>query len=129
MLFGRQKINTKVNIQLNNTCIDVEGVYVTKFLGVLIDHELNWKEHIQLVRSKLSKIIAIIYRASMVFEENALFILYCALFLPYLSHCCEVWGNTFKSNIEPIYLLQKKVLRIVGGLKRLEHTNKLFVTI
>ena len=58
-LFGRQKINTKVNIQLKN--IDVERVYVTKFLGVLIDHELNWKEHIKLVSSKLSKIIAMIY--------------------------------------------------------------------
>ena len=104
MLFGRQKINTKVNFQLNN--IDIERVYVTKFLGVLIDHELNLKEHIKLVRSKLSKIIAKIYRASMIFEANALFTLYCALFLPYLSYCCEVWGNTCKSNIEPIYLLQ-----------------------
>ena len=37
-----------------------------------------------------------------------------------------MWGNTYKSNIECMYLLQKKVVRIVCGVGYREHTNELF---
>ena len=43
-----------------------------------------------------------------------------------MSYCCEVWGNTYKSNIECMYLLQKKVVRIVCVVGYREHTNELF---
>ena len=44
ILFGNRKYNGEVDIKING--INIERVYVTKFLGVLIDHQLNWKEHI-----------------------------------------------------------------------------------
>ena len=37
-----------------------------------------------------------------------------------------MWGNTYKSNIECMYLLQKKVVRIVCGVGYRDHTNELF---
>ena len=43
-----------------------------------------------------------------------------------MSYCCEVWGNIYKSNIECMHLLQKKVVRIVCGVGYREHTNELF---
>ena len=42
-----------------------------------------------------------------------------------MSYCCEVWGNTYKSNIDCLYLLQKKVV-IVCGVGYRDHTNELF---
>ena len=33
---------------------------MAKFLGILIDEKLNWKDHIANVKSKLSKSIAIL---------------------------------------------------------------------
>ena len=36
-----------------------------------------------------------------------------------------MWGNTYKSSIECMYLLQKKVVRIVCGVGYREHTNEL----
>ena len=36
---------------------------MTKFFDILIDDRLNWKEHISLICSKLSKCVAIIYKA------------------------------------------------------------------
>ena len=101
-------------------------VYVNTFLGVLIDHKLNWKQHIKMITSKLSKTIAIMNRTKYILDKNARLILYYSLFLPYMSYCCEVWGNTYKSNIECMYLLQKKVVRIDCGVGYREHTNELF---
>ena len=109
---------------INITSFDC--VYVNTFLGVLIDHKLKWKEHIKMITSKLSKTIAIMHRTKYLLDKNARLILYYSLFLPYVSYCCEVWGNTYKSNIDCLYLLQKKVVRIVCGVGYRDHTNELF---
>ena len=53
MLFSNSKRESNVTVRINDT--DIEMVYVSKFLGVLIDHKLNWKEHISRIKSKLSK--------------------------------------------------------------------------
>ena len=52
--------------------------------------------------------------------------LYCYLFLPYLAHCCEIWGNTCGTNVICKYVIQKKVVRIIHHKERLTHTNCLF---
>ena len=52
--------------------------------------------------------------------------LYDSLFVPYLSHCSEIWGNTNKTNINCVYVLQKKVLRIVCNVDYQYHSNVLF---
>ena len=36
-----------------------------------------------------------------------MYILYCSLFLPYLTYCAEIWGNTYLTNINGIFFLQK----------------------
>ena len=124
MLFGnRNKSNCIISIKNK----EIERVQVTKFLGILIDENFNWKEHIKLVISKLSKSIAIILRAKKVLDSQSLLTLYCSLFLPYLSYCAEIWGNTYKSNILPIILLQKKVIRIITKSYFTDHTTPLFV--
>lgn len=50
----------------------------------------------------------------------------CAIFLVYLNYCSEVWGNTVKSNITPLFLNQRKVIRIVCKANFFDHTAELF---
>ena len=49
---------------------------ITHILGVMIDDKLNWKEHIKMIQSKISKTTAIIYKASHVLTERGLYIVY-----------------------------------------------------
>ena len=41
-----------------------------------------------------------------------------SLFFPHIDYCCEVFGNTYTSNIQCLYLLEKKesygILHIVN---------------
>ena len=37
-----------------------------------------------------------------------------------------MWGNTYTTNIRGITILQKRVIRLVCGVKHLEHTSTLF---
>ena len=47
--------------------------------------------------------------------------------MPYLSYCSEIWGKTYIAYINSLYLLQKKVVRTMSKVGRLDHTNELFV--
>ena len=59
MIFTRKnKIVPDIDIRINNVCI--ERMHVTKFLEMLIDSQLNWKQHIEYTSKKLSKCIGIL---------------------------------------------------------------------
>ena len=45
----------------NNIEIKIENSI--KFLGVIIDENLTWKNHIEVVENKISKNIGVLYRA------------------------------------------------------------------
>ena len=66
------------------------------------------------------------YRARYVLDKKSLFILYCALVLPYISYCCEVWGSTYKTTVNSVFVLQKKAIRLIYNEAFLCHTNRLF---
>ena len=97
--------------ELINVSIDepiLTRVCSTKFLGIQIDEGLNWKEHIKLLTSKLIKVSGIIFRTKRVLKYDSLYTLYCSLFLPYINYCSEIWGNTYKTKLNSIILIQKK---------------------
>ena len=87
MLFTNCRRDQNVNISMNNCEIDM--VYKTKFLGVVIDSKLNWKYHAAMVKSKSSKSIAIMHKAKHLLDRKSGMILYSSVFLPYLSYWCE----------------------------------------
>ena len=107
MVFSNKGI-TDGDININIEDINITRVYECKFLGVLIDSKLNWKSHCSMVKDKLIKCNAIMYKASVYLDLVAMRTLYCSLFLPYINYCCEVWGITYKSTIDSIVKLQKK---------------------
>ena len=59
MVFHRTGIKCKTEklIIRNN---EIAAVKRTKFLGVIIDDKLKWKEHLQYIKNKISKSIGII---------------------------------------------------------------------
>src|SRR6218665_414601 len=51
---------TNLNLLIDNTQLSM--VSKVKFLGVIIDEHLTWKPHIEHVKSKVTKIVGIVYR-------------------------------------------------------------------
>ena len=86
----------------------------------------TWKDHISSVRSTLLKTVGILYRVRHLLNRFALFILYCSLFLPYLTYCAEIWGNTYKSNTQCIFLVQKNIVRNVCGVYFEDYPDSIF---
>ena len=88
ILFGRYTHQQDIAIIINN--VTIQRVQATKFLGVLIDESLNWNNHINMVKSKLSKVASVIYKVSHCIDRSSMRTLYCSLFLPHLMYCCEI---------------------------------------
>ena len=49
--------------------------------------------------------------------------IYCTLVLPHIS---EIWGNTYKTRIQPLSIIQKRAMRICNHLEYRAHSKPAF---
>ena len=92
MIFHRSRIKPNV---INKVVIDnheLTQVNCTKYLGVIIDHKLNWIEHISYVKSKISKGIGMMYKARQFLTKKALLMLYHAYIYTYMTYTVLKFG-------------------------------------
>ena len=90
MVFHRAKIkiDNDVNITMNSDCL--KRTNILKYLCVIIDHKLNWTQHIAHVKNKVSRGIGIMYRARSYFTKNSLKKLHFSCIYPYLTYFIEI---------------------------------------
>jgi len=112
------------NIIVNNAVIPYSTT--GKYLGVMLDDRLTFAGHIDLVCSKVSRAVGVLYRLSHFVPKNILLSLYYSLVFPYLLYCNIVWGGACNSSLTKLFLLQKRVVRILTCSGYLDHTNPLF---
>ena len=74
----------------------------TKYLGILIDSKLSWKQHINHVNLKVSKGLAILYKLRSYVSEQILRMLYFSFIQPHIDYGLLIWGNTTTTNIKSI---------------------------
>ena len=107
-------------ISLQIDWIDWEAlaeVNKSKFLCVIIDNKLSWKDHISFVFRKSARCIGVIIKARKVLHNESMKCLYYSFIYPYMIYCNQVWGSACKTNLEPLLILQKKVARIILGVQ------------
>ena len=84
VLFGTYaKLKNKPSLKITMNDIEIARSKTAKFLGILIDCNLTWKDHIELVSKKISKNVGIIKRIRHCLPSNVLNTLYNTLILPY----------------------------------------------
>lgn len=127
MLFSpRKRVRDSDDLSLYLGNKEIARTYETKFLGVIIDSGLSWKAHIQYICKKVSKGIGILYKAKRFLNRNTLINLYYTFIYPYLSYCNHVWGSAKTTFLQPLYVLQKRALKIIFCLSRRTSTEYLF---
>ena len=117
MIFGtrNKEIKNSFNIAIEGK--PLQTVTKTKFLGVIIDDQFNWKHHIAYTAKKVAKAIGIISIARKVFNKATLVNLYYAFVYPYLIYGNIVWGRAGKTIVWPLYRLQKIIIRMISNVK------------
>ena len=97
------KIISDVDMKICN--VNINRVYVTKFLGIQIDAQLNWKKHIEYINKKLCKCTAILLKVRKVLHNNCLINFYYTFAYPYFIYCNNIWGNTYPTVISKTLLM------------------------
>ena len=93
--------------------IPIERKNVARFLGVLIDEKLTWKHHITAIKTKMSRYIGILYKLKHILPLSARINVFHSLVQSHLNYCSLVWGLSCKSNIETLFVTQKKAMRAI----------------
>ena len=66
----RKKVIHKISLKINES--ELQYVSKTKFLGIIIDSQLSWKEHVSYIKGKICKSIGIINRAKQFLNKESL---------------------------------------------------------
>ena len=97
-----------------------------KFLGVNVDCNLKYDSHVDHICTKLAKVAGILYKVNKVVPEYILISLYYSLVYPYLIYCVLIWGDCAPTHLNKIFLIQKKIIRLITSSNYLDHTLPLF---
>ena len=78
----------------------------------MLDSNLSWKFHFAELSKKLARTARLFCKIRHNAPADTSTLLYHGIFAPFLSYCLSVWGLTYPSLLEPITVLQKKILRM-----------------
>ena len=127
----QKRITSSVNIRLfdNDTrqYVDLTNKAYVKYLGVLIDNHLSWRNHIDYISSKFSKTISLFAKLRHTVPQHTLITLYWSLIHPYLNYGIVAWGQASKTLFNKLLLLQKHVLRFIFFANQRDSVIQLFV--
>ena len=76
-----------------NQRVSLEQKSYIKHLGVLIDQNLSWKNHVDSVIVKMSKTIGMIAKLRCFVPSTVLVNICKSLILPYITYGLLAWGN------------------------------------
>ena len=118
----QRRVIPALDIKINET--PIERVETFNFLGITIHENLSWKEHLNVISKKVSKIIGMFRRIKSFTPPSTLLLLYNSLILPHLQYGILLWGNSGNRLLR----LQKKAIRIIYNKGYNAHTEGLFKT-
>ena len=108
---SKQCHNYELDLYISNT--KIKKVTSCKYLGVIVDEQLSWEDHIEHVFKKLIKFTSIFYKLRSILPKHCLHKLYYAFVYPHLLYSVEVYGNASKSALDKLCKLNNKILRIL----------------
>lgn len=107
-------------------CFELEAVKEFKYLGIVIDSQLNWKSHLDNRRKHVITAVYKFYNIRKFCPTPMLRKLYHALVESIIMYGISAWGGTYFSNIEDLYIAQKRIVKLIYNCPRSTATVPLF---
>ena len=114
VLFGthqRIAVNNELNLVLGNAC--VKRVQHYKYLGIILDANLNFHEHVDRLHCKLSSRLGALRRRRKHLTVDAANKVYTATILPLLDYCDIAWSSIGKTACARLDKLQERASKLI----------------
>ena len=117
-----------VNLDLND--IQIPIATTTKFLGVYLDNQLNWKLHTTMLFNKIQSNKYLLSISKNLLNEQSLRSIYFAHIYSHLNYSLVTWGSMIsKSDKEKLYEVQKSCIHILGCKKNRKNVNNIYTNL
>ena len=128
IMFGNSHVNNPPPLLMksNYTYEIIKRTTETKFLGIYYDQKLSFKAHINHLTQKLSRTCGLIYRVKDIMPTYVLKNMYHAHVGSIINYCNIIWSNICPSNLKPLTLIMKRIIRNITKSEFLAHTEPLF---
>lgn len=97
----------------------------TRFLGFMLDSNLNWKCHVDKLCAGLSSAVFALRKLKPLISNISLKSVYYAHFHSLMTYGVLIWGNSTDAN--RVFIMQKRALRTLAGVKPRDSCRELFV--
>lgn len=113
-----------INLDINYKDTKIKQIKQTKFLGVFIDQEINWKAHIDNICNRVNRFTYALKKVRHVTNVMTATATYHAYVGSVLRYGLLVWGNS--TNIKRAFIAQKRCVRAICGVPPLTSCHPLF---
>ena len=93
----------------------IKKTNMVRFLGIIIDENLNWDGHLEHLEQKLNSSIITIKRIKKFIPQEHYGKLYHSLFVSHLTYGISAWGSLSSCKLQKIFCIQKRCLRLLFG--------------
>ena len=108
----RQRLNNdKLKLFYNDDVL--QTINNDKILGVFVDNNLTWSEHVKHVTKKIATNIWLLSKIKAFLSKEHRIQFYKSYIQPHIDFCSIVWGSASEANKLKIYRLQKRACRVI----------------
>ena len=124
VIFSNKTNNYDYNIEIEGNVLD--RVSNIKYLGVFINEKLKWGPHIEHLVTKVSKSSFLLSKLRHYVDLSTLKMLYYSIVYSHLNYCVSAWGGAPRTTLQPLNVIQKRIIRIITMSNFRCHTTPLF---
>ena len=124
VVFTTKTIHSDTSINLDNHLIKTSDSH--NFLGIHINNNKTFSDHIGYISNKVSKTIGILCKIKHFVPETVLKSIYISLVQSFLLYGVLVWDSAYHSNLKPLLTLQNRAVRLISNSHYLQHADPIF---
>ena len=118
MLFTHKKLTEPMSLEMEGIVIPL--VEQTKFLGIWLDQNLNWKYHVNNLVVKLKRNLNMLKESQYILNKHSMKFIYYAQIYSHLCYGISLWENHVSNdNIEKLQKIQNKCLQYILNNKEI----------
>ena len=120
----QKAINYNIKLVINDQFI--KKAKCIKYLGILIDSHLSWKQQILHISKKVKRCVGVLSKIRHYVNASTLSMLYYSLIYPFLTYAVVTWGNTYTTTSRLLIILQKRAVRLMTFSEFRAHSDPIF---
>lgn len=104
----------------------IKEVPYVKYLGIYVDSNLKWTKHVEYITKKLKTLIYRFYILRNIISKALITSLYQGLVESLLRYGIVAWGAMYNNALNPLQVIQNKILKIIYKKDYLYPTHLLY---